>query len=375
MKIAVITTSQVPSNTANSIQALKVSQALAQVGSSLRVWVPGAQWTRWEQLAGHYGLITPFEITWLPSRRILRRYDFALQALQEARRWGAQLIYTWTAQAAVLALYQNMPVIYEVHDRPRGRTGPWLFRRIVSTPGKKRLLVITEALRIRLEEQFHLPLPSDLVQIAPSGVDVERYVNLPAAATARQQLGLPDCVTVGYTGHFYPGRGTELLLQLAERFPQAQFLWVGGRAEDVEHWRKRLDRLGLKNVLMTGFIENQKLPLYQAAADILLMPYERSVAVSGGGDTADVCSPMKMFDYMAAGRAIVSSDLPVLQEVLNEQNAVFCSPEAPDQWEQALEELLANDALREALGQQARRDVENYTLQERARRALEGFDP
>jgi glycosyltransferase involved in cell wall biosynthesis len=132
--------------------------------------------------------------------------------------------------------------------------------------------------------------------------------------------------------------------------------------------------LALKNVLMTGFIENQKLPLYQAAADILLMPYERSVAVSGGGDTADVCSPMKMFDYMAAGRAIISSDLPVLQEVLNEQNAVFCSPEAPDQWEQALGDLLANAARREALGQQARRDVENYTLQARARRALEGFD-
>jgi hypothetical protein len=107
------------------------------------------------------------------------------------------LIYTWTAQAAVLALYQKMPVIYEVHDRPRGRTGPWLFRRIVSTPGKKRLLVITDALRERLEEQFHLPLPPDLVQIAPSGVDVERYENLPAAAAARQQLGLPDCVTVG----------------------------------------------------------------------------------------------------------------------------------------------------------------------------------
>jgi glycosyltransferase involved in cell wall biosynthesis len=374
MKIAVITTSQVPANTANSIQALKVSQALAQVDGPLRLWVPGTQSTAWEALAGHYGLHTPFDITWLPSRRMLRRYDFALQALREARRWGAQLIYTWTAQSAVLALYQKMPVIYEVHDRPRGRTGPWLFRRIVSTSGKKRLLVITEALRVRLEEQFHLPLPPDLVQIAPSGVDVERYENLPIAAAARQQLGLPDCVTVGYTGHFYPGRGTELLLRLAERFQQAQFLWVGGRAEDVENWRQRLESLGLKNVLLTGFIENQKLPLYQAAADILLMPYERSVAVSGGGDTADVCSPMKMFDYMAAGRAIISSDLPVLQEVLNEQNAVFCSTESPDQWEQALANLLADAARREALGQQARRDVENYTLQERARRALEGFD-
>jgi glycosyltransferase involved in cell wall biosynthesis len=374
MKIAVITTSQVPASTANSIQALKVCQALAHVSGPVRLWVPGNQAVSWEALSGHYGLHTPFDITWLTSRRVLRRYDFALQALREARRWGADVIYTWTAQAAVLALYQRMPVIYEVHDRPSGRFGPWLLRQIVRTPGKKRLLVITEALRQRLESQLGLPLPPDLAQIAPSGVDLERYAGLPDAPTARRKLGLAECITVGYTGHFYAGRGMGLLLKLAERFPQVQFLWVGGRAGDVERWRQTLASQGLNNVLLTGFIDNSKLPLYQAAADVLLMPYERSVAVSSGGDTADVCSPMKMFDYLAAGRAIISSDLPVLQEVLNEKNALFCSPDDPFAWEKALETLLADPQRREQFGQQARRDAERYTLQERARRALVGFE-
>jgi glycosyltransferase involved in cell wall biosynthesis len=373
VNIAVITTSQVPSNTANSIQALKVCQALAQVDGPVRLWVPGSRSTDWEALAGHYGLQTPFEITWLPSYRVLRRYDFAWNALSEARRWGARVIYTWTAQAAILALYQKLPVIYEVHDRPSGRVGPRLYRRIVLASGKKRLLVITEALRQRLEEQFGLPLPPEVAQIAPSGVDLERYTELPDAIAARRTLGLPERVTVGYTGHFYAGRGVEMLLRLAQHFPQAQFVWVGGQPEHVEHWRKELNTQGLNNVLLTGFVENSKLPLYQAAADILLMPYARSVAVSGGGDTADVCSPMKMFDYMAAGRAIISSDLPVLHEVLNEQNAVFCPPDDPAAWEQALESLLANTARRDALAAQARRDVQDYTLQERARRALAGF--
>jgi glycosyltransferase involved in cell wall biosynthesis len=373
MKIAVITTSQVPSSTANSIQALKVAQALAQVDGPVHLWVPGRQTVEWDALAGHYGLQTPFEITWLPSRKALRRYDFALQALRKARRWGAQVVYTWTAQAAVLALVQHMPVIYEVHDRPSGRVGPWLFRRIVQIPGKKRLLVITEALRKRLEEQFELALLPELAQIAPSGVDLERYAHMPDAAAARGELGLPERTTVGYTGHFYAGRGVELLLRLVERFPETQFLWVGGRPQDVKHWRTQLAANGLNNVLLTGFVENSKLPLYQAAADILLMPYERSVAVSGGGDTADVCSPMKMFDYMAAGRAIISSDLPVLHEVLHERNAVFCPPDDPAAWEHALQALLEDPARRAALSAQARQDVQRYTLQERARRALEGF--
>jgi glycosyltransferase involved in cell wall biosynthesis len=374
MKIAVITTSQVPASTANSIQALKVCQALAQVSGPVRLWVPGIQETHWEALASHYGLHKQFEITWLPSHKVLRRYDFALQALSEARRWGAQILYTWTAQAAVLALYQKIPVIYEVHDRPSGRFGPWLFRRIVRTPGKKRLLVITEALRQRLEVQLGVDLPPELAQIAPSGVDLERYADMPDASTARRELGLPEKVTVGYTGHFYAGRGTGLLLKLAERFPQAQFLWVGGNAEDIQRWRLTLASQGLDNVLLTGFIENSRLPLYQAAADVLLMPYERSVAVSSGGDTADVCSPMKMFDYLAAGRAIISSDLPVLREVLNEQNAVFCSPDDIQSWVQALQDLLADPHHMAKLSQQARQDAQHYTLQERARRALIGFD-
>ncbi len=66
------------------------------------------------------------------------------------------------------------------------------------------------------------------------------------------------------------------------------------------------------------------------------MPYEREIGISsGGGHSAQVSSPMKMFEYLAAGRAIVASDLPVFREVLNERNAVLCPPERPAAWEGA----------------------------------------
>jgi glycosyltransferase involved in cell wall biosynthesis len=209
--------------------------------------------------------------------------------------------------------------------------------------------------------------------VSPNGVELARFANLPAAVAARQQLGLPEKPTVGYTGHFYAGRGMELMAELARRLPGVQFLWVGGNPQDVTAWRERLAGQSIANVVLTGFIENARLPLYQAAADILLMPYERVISGSGGGNSAAYCSPMKMFEYMACGRVIVASDLPVIGEVLTDDNAVRCPAEDTAAWVRAITDLFNAPTRRTALAQQALADVQRYTWQARAQRAMEGF--
>ncbi len=374
MKIACISTSRLPSGTANSIQAMKACHALAQLGHQVSLWVPETgEDPAWEALAAHYGLETPFDVRRLPSRPALKRYDFAWSSVNAARRWGADLIYTWLLSAANQAQWRGLPVIFELHDRPTGSLGPGLFRLLATSKGRKRILVITEALRSRVEQQLNILLPPEFTQIAPNGVDLNRYAGLPSPSAARAQLGLTERLTAGYTGHFYAGRGIEILVGLAKRFPQIQFLWVGGRDEDVAHWRAALQQIGVQNVTLTGFVPNARLPLYQAAADILLMPYETAIAGSSGGNSAEICSPMKMFDYLAAGRAILSSDLPVLHEVLDEGSAVFCPPEDLPAWERAFTALLDDPTRRADLGAQAHQDAERYSWTERARRALQGF--
>ena len=82
---------------------------------------------------------------------------------------------------------------------------------------------------------------------------------------------------------------------------------------------------------------------------------------------------MKMFEYMATGRAIASAYLPVIREVLNENNAVFCKPDDIHSWKFALERLLNDENLREQLGGQARRDAQGYPWIARAQRILNGF--
>ena len=373
MKIICISASEVPSSTANSIQVMKSSQALTQLGHQVHLILPGRSSVTWEELAGLYGLRMPFELEWLPAKPRLKRYDFCLAAVRRARAMQGDMIYVWPLQAAVFGLLEDLPVVLELHGPPEGLLGPQVFRLFLKLTGEKRILPITRALSVYLEGHYRHQFTPGEVVISPNGVDLERYENLPIASVARQRLGFPEAVTAGYTGHLYPGRGMKLLVEMAHRFPQVRFLWVGGRVEDVQYWQKQLDFEKLSNVSLLGFVENIRLPLYQAAADILLMPYERQITGSSGGNSVDYCSPMKMFEYMGCGRAIISSDLPAIREILNNSNSVLCPPEDINAWEQALSRLVYDTGLRQSLGQRARQEVENFTWQKRAYKALAGF--
>lgn len=365
MRIICISAAQIPSDTANSIQVMKACQAFVQLGHSLTLLVPGERPAALndQQLMAHYGLQTTFPIQWLSSRS---RRVFPWKAVWQAYRLGADLVYAWPLQSAALGLLAGMPAMLELHDIPGGRIGPLWLRLFRMLPGRKRFLPISAALRQMLQ------LPEAQTVTAPDGVDLERYAALPDPASARQTLGLPQALTVLCTGHLYVGRGADLFLALAARFPQASFVWVGGRPAEVEIWKGR--SAGLRNVAFTGFVPNERIPLYQSAADLLLMPYQRTVATSSGGNTAAVCSPMKMFEYMAAGRAILSSDLPVLHEVLDESMAAFCPSDDLCAWETALGELLNDETRRLSLGQTARKAVQQYSWIRRAQAVLEGFD-
>lgn len=375
MKIVYISAGEIPSNRANSIQVMKVCQAYARLGHAVTLLSPAAQTAvpAWQNMASHYGLTTPFELQFVPLRSSWKRRDFAWKAVRKARRLGADLLHARALPPAVLGLLAGIPVILEMHQMPGGSFGPVWYRQFLQLPGRKRLVPITRALKQALESKYRPVLSEDQVVVAPSGVDLERYASLPDAETARARLGLPSGWTVVCSGHLYAGRGMQLFAELAGRMPQVNFLWAGGSAQDVETWRGQMHSAGLKNVNLTGFIPNSQLPLYQAAADALLIPYGRGFTNSGGENISDVSSPMKIFEYMAAGRVILCSDLPVLREVLDESNAILCPPEDVQAWEQALVTLQADVGRGQRLAEQASRQVEKYSWEARCRLILDGF--
>ena len=375
MRVAFISASQVPSRAANSIEVMKVCQAFVDLEHDVHLWIPGPEKDiSWSELKSFYGLRDEFEIHWMRSATRLKRYDFCLRSVMDARRWGAELYYMWPFQAAAIAARWNLPSLLEVHDRPQGRFGPRLFRQYLQGRGARRILPITNALYQWLDQHYEIPDRSGFVVIAPSGVDLERYKNLPDSPEARRMIELPEKITVGYTGHLYPGRGLELMLELARTNPDIQLLWAGGEASAIERWRSRIQRSGVENLHLLGFVPNEQVPLVQAACDILLLPHERRVAASSGGDIAAFTSPMKLFVYMASSRTILASDLPVLREVLHEKNSAFAPSGNIDAWNVQLRRLVGDPELRATLAKQAFEEVKKYTWVARAQKSLEDLD-
>ncbi|MGB9673464.1 MAG: glycosyltransferase, partial [Anaerolineales bacterium] len=331
--------------------------------------------------AHHYGLDTPFQIAYLKPFPALRRYDFALRSLILAHRWQADVIYTRLPQAAALSSLLGIQTIFEIHDFPQGAAATWL-KLFLRGKGAARLVTITHALAQALTKSFpklnsagKSSLGAPFLIVTPDGVDLERYTPLLTPSEARQRLGaqgfpLPDQFIAGYTGHLYAGRGIDLIFQLAQQLPEINFLLVGGEEADRQHWQKTQQQRNLSNVLLRGFVPNAELPLYQMACNVLLMPYQEQVAASSGGNIAAYLSPMKLFEYLASGRPILASDLPVFREILSQENAILLPHQDLAAWVTALTELRDSPQKRDRLAQAAHQTALKYTWEERARAIL-----
>jgi glycosyltransferase involved in cell wall biosynthesis len=396
MKIALIAPTYLPSRRANTLQVMKMAQAFTCLGHAVRVAVPGSvpNPVAWDDLAHLYGLHVQFPVAWLPARPFLRRYDYGLRSVRWALGWDADLLYTRLPQAAAYASAIGAPTILEAHDLPSGTMAAWLFRRFLKGSGRRRLVAITHALADDLAEKLGAPgAVSPQTQaagrpdkppftiVAPDGVDLERYAGLPDPEQARLRLVAadpslqlqPERFTAGYTGHLYAGRGINIILEMARRLPEVTFLLVGGEPVEVRRLKDTVQSRGLANVFLAGFVPNAELPRYHAACDAFLMPYQRRVAASSGGDIARYLSPMKLFEYMACGRPILCSDLTVLREVLSPENAVLLPPDDVDAWVGAIQSLLEDPARCRFLGELVRSEAKRYTWEARASDILEGI--
>ncbi len=375
MKIAYLSSAPIPSTTAHSLQVMKMCQAMAQEGHDVTLLLPpsGRSPSR-KELGRMYGIEMDFDIRRVGLLPILGRRGLAMAEASEAMRLSPDLAYARGVDIAWAACLRGLYTVLEIHHPPTGRLGP-LYLRWLAHPGpgsgwtSARMLVISSKLEEILREEYPSLAGTPLL-VAPDAVDLERYRKVPVPRTARTRLGLPPArFTAGYFGTLVAGRGVEQILDMAERMPDAEFLILGGDPESVLEWKTRAAKQ--ENVRWLGHIPNAEVPLYQAACDALLMPYQSQVTVQGKGNTADIMSPMKMYEYMAAGRLILASDLPAVQIALNRRNSVLLPSDRIDLWVEALERARRKPDWAKTLAARAQKDVQPHTWRNRVRAILD----
>jgi len=284
---------------------------------------------------------------------VLIRHALRFSSLVAARRVGLPVVFE-----------VNAPVPYEIRRyRPGVRLLPglsdWTERRILAAADG--IFVVSNALRDYFLRQGLEPAR---VLVAPNGADPSQFS--PAAADLALRARWPGCTLVGFAGSFARFHGIELLEQAICQTPALQprvhFVLIGdGPAaqrlrESARHWT------------FLGRLPRRRLAPILAAMDVLVAPYP--------AEDFFYFSPLKLFEYMACGRAVLAARLGQIAEVITDGvNGRLYDPCSPEDFLNRLLELLRHPAQRARLGAQARQTIiSHYTWDhnaERVERALE----
>lgn len=355
---------------------MKMCEAISHRGHTLTLIVPNLRDpdTSAGDVFAFYGVNALFQIErhWLPTSlgRAVGLVIYAFLSARAAYRARPDVVYGRFLPACWLTAFGGVPTIFEAHVPPSTQRPGWLvnliFRLWTRAKGNKGVVAISSALAARLDAEFG----SMKLIVAHDGADIVRCIK---GDHLKKNAG--HALQIGYLGQLYRGKGMELIEQIVRRCPSMQFLIVGGAEYDIRYWKGIL--ADHKNVTFHGHVPHEETEALRQKCDVLIAPYQPEVRVFGGGkNVAPWMSPLKIFEYMASGRAIVCSDLPVLREVLtHEQTALLCDPLKPEEWEKALKRLETDAEFRIGLGESAKRvHAMSYTWDARVKKIFGHID-
>jgi glycosyltransferase involved in cell wall biosynthesis len=339
---------------------MSMCQALAEHAHDVTLYVrPGTEPVSDD--FSFYGVNRTFRIEKLarPQVRVWGAIVNAWLAGKRVRECAPDLIYARELYGLAHAASRGIPFIYELHWKPNHvvehRLKQWLFRK----SSLRRLVFISAALR-DLYRATYPWLPEAKLLVAHDGANAVTGGDATAGPASGARL------QVGYVGGLLPGYGVEVIAALAQRHADYDFHVVGGRESILSDWRART--VGIGNLTFHGFVAPALLLDCYRSFDVVLAPYQQATR------HIDWISPMKLFEYMAHGKAIICADFPVMREILEDQHdALLVSPADLAAYGAALSRL-TEPGLRSRLARNAKAKLEReFTWSRRAEAVLTGI--
>lgn len=390
MRLAFVVSSRIPSSAAHSVAIAKSCEALAGLGLEVELWHSPSRERPGEGVSAFHGLDPSFTERVLPERsfggpyarmRGAARVAEELRTLRhrrDAARLGASgdadLYLTRHAPIAAGLATTGRPTALEVHAAVR----PAALRCVLRGARRGSLraaLALTEPSANALVESG---LPRSLVHVVPSGVDLRPFAGLPDRAAARAQLGLPAGPLVGYVGRLRSekvadkgvGQIVEAVAQARARVPDARLLCVGGPLAAEPDLRATAAAAGLPDraLLVEDRLPAALVAVAIRACDVLIVP----TAMTDFG--LRFTSPLKLFEYLAAGAAIVAADIAGVREIVGADDCVAVVPPGDVRaCGEAVADLLSDPARAASLGARGPAIAARHSWDTRARRVLDAL--
>lgn len=376
IKLYYITNSRVPTEKAHGLQIIKMCEAFSSQGAEVELVLPRRVNPNEGDIFEFYNIQKTFKIKKLfcldtLSLKKSGKLGFIIQYasfvvsvlfyfLFNYKKFSNSILYLRDEISARFLSLFNKNVYLELHgfNVRYERDKNFFIKRVGG------LVLITQKVK---EEFLKLGVSKEKIVVAADAVDLKIFDIEMSREEARRVMNLPpNKIIIGYTGRFKTmgmDKGINDILKAITLLKNKEiiFVAVGGSVEDIEYYQEIVDKLNITSqVIILGYKKQTELAIYQKACDILLMPFPFNEHY------AYYMSPLKMFEYMAAKRPIISSDLPSVRDVFNEDNCLFCRPGDAGDLRQKIELLIENKELSQRISQKAYSEIENYTWGRRA---------
>ena len=214
------------------------------------------------------------------------------------------------------------------------------------------VLPVTQVLADQIAQ---VGVPTARIQVIPNGINVDRFGGTPNTEAAKQALGLDGHLVLGFTGFVRDWHRLDKVIDLIAHDTSSfswQLLIVGDGPARSALEKQARERNIADRVTFTGIVGRDDVARHVAAFDIALQPAVVAYA-----------SSLKLFEYLALGRAIVAPAQPNIMEVLRDgENAILFDPNDPDGLVSAIERASGDNALRAKVAEGARNSIAQQGL-------------
>ena len=379
-RIFYVTNARLPTEKAHGLATIKLAEAFARQRIEVVLFAPWRINPLGADPYEYYGVKRNFKIIFLPNFDFLwlgfgERFFFPLQlfSFSIAAAFWILVRYGLVGKLddTVIFSHDHIPlwfisffapsIFLDIHDYPaRNVFFRCVLRRMIGCA------VQTKWKQGELVKDFGIP--EFKIVYWPNGTDIECFDIPLGRDEARRALNLPpEKRLVVYAGSLQAWKGVDTLVGAARLLPTGvEVHIVGGGEAEVGKLRIKIHEMGIKNVVLVGQRPWQEIPQWLKAAHVLVLPNTAHEEIS-----LHYTSPMKLFEYMASGTPIVTSDIPSIREIIDETMGFFAAPDDENSFREAIQQALAEPLEAMKRSARAQNEVRKYTWDARAKKVLE----
>jgi glycosyltransferase involved in cell wall biosynthesis len=372
-KLIYIAHTRIPSEMANSYQTMQMCHSFSKIYDEVELWVPelrnSEELSQVQDIFEYYSIPSNFNINFFFTIDSLLMHDMNsfIWANTKSFIFGVNMVFQvfnlkdpsisiftrdWHALKLLvfgkkIGLIKNQ-IFYEAH-----KFSNHLVSDIKYIDG---LIVINNFLK-----KIHQEKGINNILVAHDGVNIDEYKYVSDYKYVQDN----NIYNLVYTGNLFKWKGVYTLVDSLEFITKkCKLIIIGGSPIVLNNLKKYIKNKNIYNVELTGFFPKKHTIQYVNKADILFLPNSAKDKMSF------YTSPIKLFEYMAAKRPIIASNIPSICEILeNKKNSILFEPDNSKDLADKINWVLENDC--NDIVNQAFDDVQEYTWDIRARKIKE----